>query len=166
MGNEEGLNLWLTTNGTLLNENNVDQLSKYVDGISISVDCICNIKQKKIGRGFGKHVTEMLRVSDLINETGIKLGVNTLVTTLNNKDNLHALLHRLNPFQWNVYQTFPCLYQNDYLKSIEVNEDDFSIFAKRQSHLGFGPCNTPGFLSKNDMQENNYFLLEGTVRIC
>lgn len=163
---EEGFNLWLTTNGTLLNKMNVDQLSKYVDGITVSVDCISNIKQKKIGRGYGTHVTAMVNVSELIHETGIKLGVNTLVTKLNHKDNLHALLHRLNPYQWNVYQTLSCLYQNSYLKSVSVTDMEFEDFSRRHSHLRFGPCNEPYFWSKKDMQIKYYFLFDETIRIC
>ena len=166
MGNDEGFKLWITTNGTLLNETNIEQLSNYVDGISIYVDCISNIKQKKIGRGYGKHVTEMLKVSDLIHETGIKLGVNTLITKLNYEDDIHALLHRLNPYQWSVYQTLPRLYQNSYLKSIEVTENEFYFFIRRHSHLRFGPCNEPTFWSRNGMQKKYYFLVDGTIRIC
>jgi|GEM_PF-6071875 radical S-adenosyl methionine domain-containing protein 2 len=166
MGNEKGFNLWITTNGTLLNEKNLDHLSNYVDGISVSVDCICNVKQKKIGRGYGNHVTDILRVSDMIHETGLKLGVKTLVTKINQKDNLHALLHRLSPHQWNVYQTLPCLYQNDHLKSIEVSEEVFFLFSRRHSHLRFGPCNEPHFWSKNDMIKKYYFLVDGTIRTC
>lgn len=166
MGSDKGFNLWTTTNGTLLNEINIGQMSNYVDGISISVDCISNIKQKKIGRGYGTHVTEMIKVSDLIHETGIKLGVNTLVTKLNYEDDIHALLHRLHSYHWDVYQTLPCLYQNSYLKNIEVNDDEFFIFLRRHSHLRFGPCNEPIFWSRNDMKNKYYFLVDGTIRIC
>ena len=162
---EEGFNLWLTTNGSLLNEENVKLLSEFVDGITIPVDCICNHKQKLIGRGYGNHVEDMLRASDKIHKTDIELGIETLVTKMNCNDNLHTLLRRIAPCQWNVYQTLPGIYQNSYLKDISINETEFKEFVRRHSHLRFGSCNKPVFWSKKDMETRYYFLVNDTIRV-
>jgi radical S-adenosyl methionine domain-containing protein 2 len=161
----EGFDIWLTTNGSLLNETNIKHFSEYIDGITIPVDCICNLKQKKMGRGYGFHVSDMLTASDMIHKEGIKLGIDTLVTKLNSKDDLHPLIQRMKPYYWNVYQTLPGLYQNSYLENISISEAKFKEFARRHSHLRLDYCNKPVFLSKKDVAIRYYFLVNGSIRI-
>jgi MoaA/NifB/PqqE/SkfB family radical SAM enzyme len=162
---EEGIGLWLTTNGSLLSDEKLSLLSELVEGITIPVDCICNLKQKKIGRGYGSHVSDMLNVADMIHGAGVKLGIDTLVTKINSKDNLHSLIQRMAPYCWNVYQTLPGLYQNSYLENISCDEMEFKEFSRRHSHLRFDHCNMPLFWSKREMKTRYFFLVNGSIRI-
>jgi radical S-adenosyl methionine domain-containing protein 2 len=118
-----------------------------------------------MGRGYGSHVSDMLIASDMIHKEGLKLGIDTLVTKLNLKDDLHPLILRMKPYYWNVYQTLPGLYQNSYLENISVSEAEFKEFARRHSHLRLDHCNKPVFLSKKDVAIRYYFLVNGSIRI-
>ncbi len=162
---QEGFDVWITSNGSTLTENNVEQLAEFVSRILLPVDCISNVRQKVIGRGYGTHVSDILYVSDIIHKNGIELGVNTLVTSINCNDNLRPLIHRLEPTHWNVYQTLPGIFQNDYQKCISADKLEFSHFVRRHSHLRFGPCNKPQFWSKKDVKRGYYYFVDGKIKI-
>ena len=150
--------IWISTNGSTINSKNIIAISQYVEGISISVDSISNTKEKYLGRGVGDHVSNVLKITDMIHDTGIELGVNTIVTKINYSDNLRSLIRRINPHRWNVFQKLPGLYQNNAFIDEMTNENEFNEFIRMHSHIRLRDGIKPLF-SKTEDTLKSYFIL-------
>lgn len=157
--------VWISTNGSTISRDDIEIISQYAEGISISVDSISNTKERDIGRGFGNHVTNVLKVSDLINENGINLGVNTVVTKINCQDNLRSLIHRINPHKWNIFQRFPGPHQNNAFINKMANDYQFREFVRKHSHVRLRNCARPSFQNKEDILKSNFVVSSKGIKI-
>jgi radical S-adenosyl methionine domain-containing protein 2 len=153
-----GIPIWITTNGSTINSKNITAISQFAEGISIPVDSISNTKEKHLGRGFGDHTSNVLKITDLIHDTGIELGVNTIVTKTNCSDNLISLIHRINPHRWDVFQRLPGLYQNNAFIDEMANDHEFNEFVRKHSHVRLRDGIKPSFSKTEDILKS-YFIL-------
>lgn len=158
MAQNTGIPIRVSSNGSTINSKNITAISQYAEGISISVDSISNTKEKYLGRGFGDHVSNVLKISDMIHETGIKLGINTIVTKMNYDENLRSLIRRINPHRWNVFQKLPGLYQNNAFIDEMANDNEFNEFIRMHSHIRLRDGIKPLFSKTEDILKS-YFIL-------
>jgi len=150
--------IWISTNGSTINSNNLTAISKWIEGISIPVDSISNAKEKHLGRGYGDHTSNILKITDMIHDADLKLGINTIVTKTNCSDNLISLIRRINPHRWNVFQKLPGLYQNNDFIDEMTNENEFNEFIRMHSHIRLMDGIKPLF-SKTEDALKSYFIL-------
>ena len=162
---ENGIPTWVSTNGSTLNRENIKIISQYAEGVTISVDSISDTKEKSLGRGFGNHISNVLKISDMIHETGIKLGINTIVTKSNYDENLRPLIHRINPHIWNILQRLPVPYQNNDFIDEMANDPMFDEFIWKHSHVRLRDGIKPSFQKKEDVLKS-YLILssEGVIK--
>lgn len=165
MINDNGIPIWVSTNGSTINCKNIKLISQYAKGISISVDSISNTKEKNLGRGFGDHISNVLKITDLIHDTGIELGVSTIVTKINCGENLRSLIHRINPHRWDVFQRLPGPYQNNGFINEMAKEHEFNEFVRKHSHVRLRDGIKPSFFKKEDILKS-YLILspDGVVK--
>lgn len=155
-----GIPIWISTNGSTINSKNIIAISQYVEGISISVDSISNTKEKYLGRGVGKHVSNVLKITDMIHDKdiNIELGINTIVTKTNCNENLISLIRRINPHRWNIFQKLPGLYQNNTFIDEMANANEFNQFIRTHSHVRLKDGIKPSFLKTEDILKS-YLIL-------
>ncbi|MCQ1535389.1 radical SAM protein [Methanosarcina sp. KYL-1] len=162
---ESGFSVWVTTNGSNLNKENILSISRYAKGITIPIDSLSNLLEKELRCGAENHVSYALELADLIHEQGLKLAINTIVTKKNCQENLRALIKRLDPHRWNVYQILPREFRNTEYISEKVDEAAFQEFVRKHSHVRLRCGTEPYFKNEEDIL-NSYFVLtpEGIIK--
>jgi radical SAM protein with 4Fe4S-binding SPASM domain len=121
----------ILTNGSLITEKIIEEIKKYnlVSEFRISLDSISN---RDLNRG--KHIEEVLKTIKTINNSGINLVINTVLTEQTYKDilDLYEFIKKLNVSQWRIDLPF---YYGEYIKhyerlKIKDNELLFNYFSK------------------------------------
>jgi len=59
---------------------------------------------KRLGRGNGNLITNIIHKSSIIKEMGIRLKINTVVSKLNYNEDLSWLIKKIKPERWKVFQ--------------------------------------------------------------
>ena len=153
-----GLTTMLITNGSLLTENFIDNYSSYIDWIALSVDSSNEETQYKLGRGTGNNIQKIKEIVKVIHGVGIKLKINTVVTSLNWEEEMSNLIGELTPDRWKVFQILKVKGQNDkYFSSLEISDIQFGNFVKRHESL------KPVF-ENNTMMRGSYLMLDALGR--
>ncbi len=160
-----GFTTSIVTNGSFINDQNIVEIEKYTDWIGISVDSISNMKEAELGRGRGKHVSHAIEVSDLVHEHGINLKVNTTVTKLTFRENMHQLINRMNPHRWKAFQMLHITGQNDNcVKELAITDKEFNDFVNRHEHIRLIGGGKPIFETNEDMR-GSYFILSPSGKV-
>ena len=154
-----GFTVCITTNGSLLNKNNIEKLSSYVDWIGLSVDSNSNDVEKELGRGFGNHVSHSMKVAGFIHDAEIRLKINTTITKQNYKEDLHSLIKSFNPERWKVFQMLHIIGQNDScVDDLSVTKDEFEQFIRLHGDITLAGGAHPVF-ENNDTMINSYLMI-------
>jgi len=106
----QGLTTMVVTNGYILARSKgirfLEDYGSYIDWIGLSVDSTDSRIEAKLGRGFGKHVEDILKASRNIRKyaSHIKIKLNTVVTKLTWMDDMSKLLDEIKPDRWKVFE--------------------------------------------------------------
>lgn len=135
-----GMTTMVVTNGSNLSERWLDANASTLDWIALSVDSAMNRTNLKTGRAIvGKHVItaeEMVHRSNLVRSAGVRLKVNTVVTSANLFDDLALHLIQMKPERWKIFQALPVAGQNDIdIEEFLVTKEQFEQFIARHSYL-------------------------------
>jgi len=158
MAKAMGFTVSIVTNAALLNENNLREMSGYVDWIGISVDSADEVIEKELGRGYGQHIEHVSKVCELIHEYGMKLKINTTVTKMNFSEDMKPFISSLCPDRWKVFQILHMKGQNDDALDLTLTNEEFDIFRNINDGLALSNGATPVFESAEDMLES-YFII-------
>jgi len=154
-----GMTVSITTNGSRLDCNMVSRLSGDVDWIALSVDSCLDTVEAEMGRGRGEHVTNALNAAFLIHEAGIRLKVNTTVTSLTWQENMRPLIRMMAPDRWKVMQMLVIDGENDASSvGLGITNAQFRAFAEHHRSICLGPGVYPVFETADDM-EGSYFMI-------
>lgn len=165
--NDIGMTVSITTNGSLLTANLIDELKDHVDWIAISVDSSIEETEKKLGRGKGNHVHHARNIAPLVRDAGIKLKINTTVTSLNWNEDMHQFIDEVRPDRWKILQMLHIRGENDeYADELSVSEQEFDYFVQNHSDVRLSGGIKPVFESC-DAIESSYFMVtpSGNVKI-
>lgn len=102
-----GLVTSLVTNGTLLTESMLDDLSSVLDWLTISIDSLDPETNRKIGRAHGRFQPSESRYLELIDHArsvGIRVKINTVVSRMNEEEDFRSFIRRSKPLRWKVFQ--------------------------------------------------------------
>ena len=154
-----GFTVCVTTNGSLLNEKMIDELSSYVDWIGISIDSAHESIEKILGRGFGNHVKHAKEMSGCIKAKHIKLKINTTVTKYNINEDMKEFISDISPDRWKVFQFLHIKGQNDYcVAELSVTDDEFVGFKELNENVELDGEKKPVFEKCDDMLDS-YFMI-------
>jgi len=131
-----GLRTGLITNGSRMTFRQLCELKDHLDIITISVDSPYERVEKCLGRGFGNHIKNAVQISEWAYGLGIELKVNSVVTKLNWKDDLTALLRIMRPQHYKALQVLPAKGENDkWFERLRITKQQFNTFVKRHRVL-------------------------------
>lgn len=121
------------TNGSRLNNDLVTLIADDFNSIGFSVDSLDSPTNIKIGRTEKSGVMDtdkVLRDISLIKELNpsIDIKINTVVSSLNQSEDLSAFIDQAAPNKWKVFKVLPVITREN-----EVSQDDFIEFLERHS---------------------------------
>lgn len=98
----------LITNGKLLTNKRIDDIYKYLDSITLSLDSICAETNLSLGRG-RQHFIEIKRILDYLNKYDVKININTVVSkeNLNDIRDIIIFLNNYKIYNWRLFKFMP-----------------------------------------------------------
>jgi radical S-adenosyl methionine domain-containing protein 2 len=148
----------IITNGARLPQL-LDAQASDLDWVGLSVDSAREDVQVALGRGRGDHVRRSVDLFDLVRGHGLRAKLNTVVTALNWEEDMSALVRRVHPERWKVFQVLPIEGQNSgRVEALLVTADQFRAFVARHEPLaadGLAPVS-----EDNDAMTSSYVMVD------
>jgi radical S-adenosyl methionine domain-containing protein 2 len=153
-----GLVTSIVSNGARLEEI-IGAHGHNVDWVCVSVDSADEFTQQALGRGRGGHVVRAIRLSDLCRARGIRFKLNTVVTALTWQEDMSALVSRMAPERWKVFQVMRVAGQNDgRVEPLLISKDQFESFQQRHACLAAGGF--PAVAEADDSMIDSYVMVD------
>ncbi|WP_297487261.1 viperin family antiviral radical SAM protein [Thermococcus sp.] len=160
---ELGMATSIVTNGYYLTENPGKELLKeygeYIDWIGMSLDSGNPEVELALGRAHlgqdGGHVKRVRGAVRLIKKVApkIQIKINTVVTRLNWKEDMHWVIEELTPERWKVFQLKIVPGVNEGSTSLAITEEQFREFVNR--HADLNPI-----AEDNDLMTHSYLMID------
>ncbi len=153
-----GMVTCVVTNGFRL-DHLLDSHADVLDWVGLSVDSGDEAVQAELGRGHGDHVVRALRLADRCRTLGIRVKLNTVVTSRTVDEDMRGLVRRIAPERWKVFQVLPIGGQNDgTIGDLLVTDQAFRAFVDRHTELwaeGLAPV-----VENNDAMRGSYVMVD------
>lgn len=94
----------IISNGVYVNEPWFAKYAKYLDILGISCDSADEEINKRIGRGYGKHINTVRNAANLCSQYGVMFKLNTVVNSYNWDHDMSSLVNEVNPMRWKLFQ--------------------------------------------------------------
>jgi radical S-adenosyl methionine domain-containing protein 2 len=106
-----------------------------LDWVGLSVDSCDEARSQQLGRGTGDHIRRSIELAALARQHGIRIKLNTVVTALNQDEDMSALVRRIQPERWKVFQVLAVAGQNDGVEPLLITAEQFRRYLERHAHL-------------------------------
>jgi radical S-adenosyl methionine domain-containing protein 2 len=167
--NKLGIEVSIISNASCISPPWMKNFGKYVDVLGVSLDSFDPVTNGFIGRGAdvdNKHLSRVLNVRDLCEKYNIKFKVNTVVSTLNWKEDMNTNINLLNPMRWKVFQVLLLHGENSGangdlrdVRNLLITNDMFQSFVDR--HSAACPQLVP---EPNNLMKDSYIMLDEKMR--
>ncbi len=109
-----------------------------LDWVGLSADSGVEVVQHGLGRGRGDHVQRTIGHADLLRSLGVRVKLNTVVTSASWLEDMSDFVRRVQPERWKVFQVLPIKGQNSgSVEKLLLSPAQFAAFVDRHQHLGF-----------------------------
>lgn len=144
----------IVSNASLITEGFLERYGHALDWVGVSMDSAIESTERALGRGYGAHLANLIRVAKLVHDYNIKLKVNVTVTRLVLHEDLHEFLNVLEPDRLKFLQVLPVKDQNDMaIEELAVSKAEFCQFVEIHSDLG--PIS-----EDNEMMTGSYVMVD------
>lgn len=130
-----------------------------LDWVGLSVDSALEDTEVALGRSRGRHVTESLALAARCRKLGIRVKLNTVVTSLSVGEDMSAFVRQMAPERWKVFQVLPMRGQNDgVVDRLLISPQAFAAFVDRHRALvaeGLGPI-----VEDNEAMRGSYAMID------
>lgn len=154
----------IVTNGSRVRDSFLSTFGQYIDVLAVSCDSFQEEINAKIGRGSGAHLPNVLRLSRLCREHGIKFKLNTVVNKFNYQEDMNRQISEIQPFRWKCFQVLIIKDENDSDKTLRnansyiITDEEFKLFCNAHSHH---QCLVP---EPNNVMKSSYLILDEYMR--
>ncbi len=154
-----GLTVAIISNGSLLDTDAISKINQNVDWIGISLDSGNESTQSLLKRGQTGHVARTLENSQIIKDYGVRLKINTVVTSLNQKEDMKPIIRIIDPRRWKVFQFLPRPGENESnIDLLKVTSSEFTEYSKRNAmRLSNGAS---AVFESNDIMRDSYLMID------
>ncbi|MYE87628.1 radical SAM protein [Candidatus Poribacteria bacterium] len=126
----------IVTNGSRITNQWLGDLQRSLDWIALSIDTIDPEKLKRLGRAIGGNTPiseeEYLRIVSDIKQHGIRLKINTVVTSVTWQDDFTNFIRLAKPERWKLLQALPVKGQNDvHITDFMISTEQFEAYVER-----------------------------------
>lgn len=136
---EAGQTTMIVTNGSRLTKERLKRWMGRLDWITLSVDSPSSSTMEAIGRSTTQgaiSAKQYIAIAQQAKAAGYRLKVNTVVTTLNQNEDLSQLILAMSPERWKIFQALPIQGQNhDSIEPLLISQSSFATFVDRHKHL-------------------------------
>lgn len=103
----------IVSNGSRVTEDWLNQHKGAIDILAVSCDSFSQITNKRLGRGDGSITHRILTIAEWCRSNAICFKLNTVVNSLNWKEDMNAVLNRIRPFRWKCFQLLVIAGENE-----------------------------------------------------
>ena len=133
---EHGMTTSIVTNGSRITDQWLDALNGNLDWVGLSIDTIDQEKLIDLGRAEGGKIpiteTEYLDIIRAIKQHGIRLKINTVVTSITSQEDFTAFIRLAKPERWKLLQALAVKGQNDAsIADFIVTTEEFEAYVQR-----------------------------------
>ena len=133
---ELGMQTSIVTNGSRITDEWLGTLNGNLDIIALSIDSVNRATLKRLGRKVrGKPpITEdgYLHIISAIKRHGIRLKINTVVTSENWQEDFTGFIRSASPERWKLLQVLPIKGQNnDHINTLQITTEQFDDYVQR-----------------------------------
>ncbi|MCP4607011.1 MAG: radical SAM protein [Proteobacteria bacterium] len=138
---EAGATTMLVSNGSPLVDDptRVHELAPVIDWFGISIDSAVADTNRKIGRvvrGQPIPIEAYIELATNLRKAGVRLKLNTVVSSLNVNEDMHRLVTAIQPERWKIFQVIKVVGQNDKkIDDVLISEESFQEFVHRHRDL-------------------------------
>ena len=132
----KGMKVSLITNGYLLTEDFLQRNKDAIETIGISIDSLNLDTNLLMGRAvgtkymnYGNYLTRCLSVKD----AGIKLKINTVISSANYKENMRDFISDASPDKWKVFNMLLLEDENNGAMKYKATDENFLYFLERHN---------------------------------
>ena len=131
-----GMTTSIVTNGSRITGQWLDDLNGSLDWVGLSIDTVDPEKLIDLGRAVGGNIpiteTEYLDIIRAIKQRGIRLKVNTVVTSVTWQEDFTPFIRLAKPERWKLLQALAVKGQNDaYIADFTVTAQQFEAYVRR-----------------------------------
>lgn len=154
-----GISATIVTNGTGLTDDFLDRSAPYLSAIKLSLESASDVVEKNLGRGWGRHVTNTLKIAQRLKDYQVPVMLNSVVTSRNCDEDLSSVLEIIRPLRWKVFKFLSIEGQNTFASdSLSISDEQFEEFISR--HSKFNPI-----AEDNDAMTNSYLMIDPVGRL-
>ena len=104
--------------------------------MGLSIDSPDEKSQHALGRGNGNHVSRTTKLSEKCHKLGLRIKLNTVLTSYTWKQDMTALILKLHPERWKIFQVLPVVGQNDHsIYPLLITPEQFTHFIGRHASI-------------------------------
>jgi len=131
-----GMTTSIVTNGSRITEQWLDALNGSLDWVGLSIDTVDPEKLIDLGRAVGGKIpiteAEYLDIIRAIKQRGIRLKINTVVTSVTWQEDFTAFIRLANPECWKLLEALAVKGQNDAsIANFTVTAEEFEAYVQR-----------------------------------
>lgn len=157
-----GLTTMIVTNGLMLPNDYLRKLRGYLDWVAISIDSINPHTNKASGR-CSRHLVPdeefYRRVISRVQNNGIKLKINTVVSKTNYLEELDKFILSVKPDRWKVFQFLPVEGQNSHnISKFIIDKTQFELFKNNHKYLQLNSIKL--VFEENDHMIESYAMID------
>lgn len=153
-----GLVTCVVTNGARLRQV-LDDAGDALHWVGLSIDSGLEDVQAALGRDKGNHIAKSIEHADELRRRGIRIKLNSVITSLNCQEDMSALVRRIGPDRWKIFQVLRIEGENeDKVEPLLITEEQFKAFVLRHEHLaaeGLAPV-----AEDNDAMRGSYIMID------
>lgn len=163
---ERGMVTSIVTNGSRITSEWLDGLNGNLDWIALSIDTVDQEKLKRSGRAVqNKPISRdgYLQIIGRIKRSGIRLKINTVVTSATWEEDFADFIRAANPERWKILQALAVDGQNDgRIDKYAVDADRFERYVERNRSVeSEGIVVVP---ENNEMMTGSYIMVDPAGR--
>ena len=156
----------IVTNGSFVTREWLDRVDGCLDWAAVSIDTVDPEALNRMGRTTRAgplSEADYLRVMDILNQRGIRLKINTVVTRINFNEELAGFIAKARPERWKLLQVLPVRGQNDGLvDNLVITSEEFARYVARNRYVeSRGIVVVP---ENNDLMTGSYVMVDPAGR--
>lgn len=133
---ELGMQTSIVTNGSKFTDEWLGALSGNLDITALSIDSVNPTTLVQLGRAVGGNSPisqdQYLHIIRTIKRHGIRLKINTVVTSENWQENFIGFIRLASPERWKLLQVLPIKGQNnDHINTLQITREQFGDYVQR-----------------------------------
>lgn len=170
ISHELGMAVSIISNGSLIGQDWMEEYGKFVDILGLSVDSFDPATNAAIGRtgdANEQHLDRLVKIRNLCRDHGIMFKMNTVVSSLNWKEDMNQYVSLLTPIRWKVFQVLVLEGENAgtngdlrNARPLQVNNAKFESFCHRHRKQQ-GNILIP---EPNTVMQNSYLILDEKMK--